>query len=70
MRKVAKSFENFRKSPLPARGLFRSVSRPVYSPAELAEINRRSTEPVEWKGREMTRYEASQKQRQLETKIR
>lgn len=46
------------------------VSRPVYSPAELREINRRSTETVEWKGREMTRYEASQKQRQLETAIR
>ena len=46
------------------------VSRPVYSKAELAEINRRSTEKVEWKGREMTRYEASQKQRQLETAIR
>ena len=46
------------------------VSRPVYSPKELAEINRRSTEMVEWKGRKMTRYEASQKQRQLETAIR
>ncbi len=46
------------------------VSRPVYSEKELAEINRRSTETVEWKGREMTRYEASQQQRRLETKIR
>ena len=46
------------------------VSRPVYSRRELAEINRRSNETVEWKGREMTRYEASQKQRQLETAIR
>lgn len=46
------------------------VSRPVYSRGELAEINRRSNEKVEWKGREMTRYEASQKQRQLETAIR
>ncbi len=46
------------------------VSRPVYSRGELAEINRRSKETVEWKGLEMTRYEASQKQRQLETAIR
>ncbi len=46
------------------------VSRPVYSRGELAEINRRSNEKVEWKGREMTRYEASQKQRQMETAIR
>lgn len=46
------------------------VSRPVYSRGELAEINRRSNEKVKWKGREMTRYEASQKQRQLETEIR
>lgn len=46
------------------------VSRPVYSRGELEEINRRSNEAVEWKGREMTRYEASQKQRQLETAIR
>ena len=46
------------------------VSRPVYSEKELSEINRRSSETVEWKGREMTRYEASQKQRQLETAIR
>lgn len=46
------------------------VSRPVYSREELAEINRLSTEKVEWKGREMTRYEASQWQRRQETRIR
>ena len=46
------------------------VSRPVYSRKELAEINRRSSETVKWKEIEMTRYEASQKQRQLETAIR
>lgn len=46
------------------------VSRPVYSRQELAEINRRSSETVKWKDIEMTRYEASQKQRQLETAIR
>lgn len=46
------------------------VSQPVYSREELAAINHRSTETVAWKGREMTRYEASQQQRRLETKIR
>lgn len=46
------------------------VSHPVYNRKELVEINRRSMETVEWKGKEMTRYEASQKQRQLETAIR
>lgn len=46
------------------------VSKPVYSRKELAEINRRSSEKVEYKGRKMSRYEASQKQRQIETAIR
>ena len=46
------------------------VSRPVHSARELEEINARSNAPVEYRGRTMTRYEASQKQRQLETAIR
>lgn len=46
------------------------VSKPVHSVRELAEINARSNAPVEYKGHTMTRYEASQKQRQLETAIR
>lgn len=46
------------------------VSKPVHSARELAEINARSNAPVEYRGRTMTRYEASQKQRQLETAIR
>lgn len=46
------------------------VSKPVHSARELEEINARSNAPVEYRGRTMTRYEASQKQRQLETAIR
>lgn len=46
------------------------VSKPVYSSKELAEINRRSSEHVEYKGQKMSRYEASQKQRKMETAIR
>lgn len=46
------------------------VSIPVYSRKELAEINRKSAEPIEYRGRKMSRYEASQKQRQMETAIR
>lgn len=46
------------------------VSKPVHSAQELEEINARSNAPVEYRGRTMTRYEASQKQRQLETAIR
>lgn len=46
------------------------VSKPVYSREELAEINRKSNELVDWNGKQMSRYEASQEQRRLETKIR
>lgn len=55
------------------------VSKPVYSRSELAEINRRSNQKIEYKttdrkgnavAEKMTRYEASQRQRQLETAIR
>lgn len=55
------------------------VSKPVYSRSELAEINRRSNQKIEYKTTDregnavtekMTRYEASQRQRQLETAIR
>lgn len=46
------------------------VSKPVHSARELEEINARSNAPVEYRGHTMTRYEASQKQRQLETAIR
>lgn len=53
-----------------ATPIIMGVSRPVHSEKELAEINARSNAPVEYKGRTMTRYEASQKQRQMETAIR
>ena len=46
------------------------VSRPVYSASELREINKRSNAKVEYAGKTYTRYEASQRQRQLETAIR
>lgn len=46
------------------------VSKPVYSRKELENVNRRSSQKIEYKGQKMTRYEASQKQRQLETAIR
>lgn len=55
------------------------VSKPVYSGKELSEINRRSNQKITYqttdrKGNavteKMTRYEASQRQRQLETAIR
>lgn len=46
------------------------VSKPVHSDKELREINAQSNAPVEYRGKTMTRYEASQKQRQLETAIR
>ena len=46
------------------------VSKPVYSASELREINKRSNAKVSYGGNTYTRYEASQRQRQLETAIR
>lgn len=46
------------------------VSKPVYSDKELREYNNRSNEKVSYKGKEYTRYEASQMQRKYETAIR
>ena len=46
------------------------VSKPVYSASELREINKRSNANVSYGGKTYTRYEASQRQRQLETAIR
>ena len=46
------------------------VSKPVYTRKDLEDINRRSSERIEYKGQKMSRYEASQKQRQMETAIR
>lgn len=41
-----------------------------YTDEELKEIDKYSTEKVKWNGEEMTRYEASQKMRQAETRLR
>lgn len=46
------------------------VSVPAYSDAELAELRRLSTELIEFEGKEMTRYEATQLQRRIETGVR
>ena len=46
------------------------VSKPVYSASELRAINKRSNAKVSYGGKTYTRYEASQRQRQLETAIR
>lgn len=46
------------------------VTPPTYTPEELAEMRTRSMEKVEFDGKEMTRYEATQVQRRLEREIR
>ena len=46
------------------------VTPPTYSDEELAEMRARSQEKVEFDGKEMTRYEATQVQRRLEREIR
>lgn len=46
------------------------VSEPVYTAQERQEAIDRSNETVEYKGRKMTRYEASQRMRAKERKIR
>lgn len=46
------------------------VTPPTYTPEELAEMRARSMEKVEFDGKEMTRYEATQAQRRLEREIR
>lgn len=46
------------------------VSVLAYSDAELAELRRLSTELIEFEGKEMTRYEAAQLQRRIETGVR
>lgn len=46
------------------------VSEPTYSPEELEELNRKEQEPVEYNGKQYTKYEALQRQRRLETTMR
>lgn len=46
------------------------VSKPLYSEEELQEIKDRANEKIEIDGKEYTRYETTQLQRQIETEIR
>lgn len=46
------------------------ISEPTYTAEELEELNRQENEPVEWKGKQYTKYEALQRQRRLETTLR
>ena len=46
------------------------ISEPTYTAEELEELNRRENEPVEWKGKQYTKYEALLRQRRLETTMR
>ena len=46
------------------------VSRPAYTPEQLAELNAAEKEAHNWNGKEYNRYEATQRQRQYETAIR
>ena len=46
------------------------ISEPTYTEEELAELNRQENEPVEYNGKEYTKYEALQRQRRLETTMR
>lgn len=46
------------------------ISKPRYSKNELEEIIKRNNEPIEIDGKQYTKYECSQLQRQLETEIR
>lgn len=46
------------------------VSRPAYTDEQLEEIKRKSKELIEIDGKKYTRYECTQLQRQIETKIR
>lgn len=46
------------------------ISEPTYSPEELAELEKQEKEPIEWGNKKYTKYEALQRQRQLETTMR
>lgn len=46
------------------------ISEPTYTDEELAEMNRQEKEPVEYCGKQYTKYEALQRQRRLETTMR
>lgn len=46
------------------------ISEPTYTEEELAELNRQEKEPIEYNGKQYTKYEALQRQRRLETTMR
>ncbi|MGN0134138.1 MAG: phage minor capsid protein, partial [Anaerotignum sp.] len=58
---------NCRHFPYP---ILLGISRPANSRAELAEMERESNRKIEIDGNEYTRYECTQMQRKLETKLR
>lgn len=46
------------------------ISEPMYTEEELEQMNREEKEPIEYNGKKYTKYEATQRQRQLETTMR
>ena len=46
------------------------ISEPTYTAEQIEEFNRKENEPVEYNGKKYTKYEATQRQRQLETTMR
>lgn len=46
------------------------ISEPTYTQEQLREMNRKENIPVEYGGKQYTKYEALQRQRRLETKMR
>lgn len=46
------------------------ISEPTYTSEEIEEFNRKENEPVEYNGKTYTKYEATQRQRKLETTMR
>ena len=46
------------------------MSEPIHTPAELARLKAKDKETITFEGEQITRYEASQKQRKLETAMR
>ena len=46
------------------------ISVPTYSEEQLAAMNKAEQKPVEWNGKTYTKYEATQRQRALETTMR
>ncbi|MDD6526508.1 MAG: hypothetical protein PUF31_01620, partial [Oscillospiraceae bacterium] len=46
------------------------ISEPTYTEEQLREMNRKENIPVEYGGKQYTKYEALQRQRRLETKMR